>query len=72
MDPEGCESCISLKSDLEFIIVDAVLFDLFSFKIVSSLLSISSLIFSILLLFFCFILCFHIWISLLSKLGSVN
>ena len=66
LDPHGCESCISLISDLMFVTVDVALLDLNYLKIASSLLSNSSLILSILSSFFCSISCVHTWISLLN------
>ena len=56
LDPEGCESCISSMSDRGFVAVDALLLDVTSIKIASSLISNSSLNFSILSSFCCSVL----------------
>ena len=52
LDPDGCEFWTSAASDLGFVVVDMLLLDLISFKMDSSLLSISSLILVILSLLF--------------------
>ena len=72
LDPDGWGSCISLVSDLGFVAIEALLFDFISLRMVSSLLSISSLIFSILSLFFCSNIWVQAWISVLIWLGSTN